>query len=196
MCAWKRQGHSLCDTREAADRAPVSNSGSSACCDRVGEVLHPRARSLAMMDETFMAEALAEARLAAAEGEAPVGAVLVADGRIAGRGRNARERLHDPTAHAEILALQEASRTLGRWRLTGSTMYATLEPCPMCAGALVNARVDRLVYAVTDPKAGAVDTLFDVVRDPRLNHRVEIASGVLAEECGALLREFFRQRRK
>ena len=149
-----------------------------------------------MMDETFMAEALAEARLAAAEGEAPVGAVLVADGRIAGRGRNARERLHDPTAHAEILALQEASRTLGRWRLTGSTMYATLEPCPMCAGALVNARVDRLVYAVTDPKAGAVDTLFDVVRDPWLNHRVEIASGVLAEECGALLREFFRQRRK
>ena len=149
-----------------------------------------------MMDETFMAEALAEARLAAAEGEAPVGAVLVADGRIAGRGRNARERLHDPTAHAEILALQEASRTLGRWRLAGSTMYATLEPCPMCAGALVNARVDRLVYAVTDPKAGAVDTLFDVVRDPRLNHRVEIASGVLAEECGALLREFFRQRRK
>ena len=149
-----------------------------------------------MMDETFMAEALAEARRAAAEGEAPVGAVLVADGRIAGRGRNARERLHDPTAHAEILALKEASRALGRWRLTGSTMYATLEPCPMCAGALVNARVDRLVYAVTDPKAGAVDTLFDLVRDPRLNHRVEIASGVLAEECGALLREFFRQRRK
>src|SRR5437899_7517418 len=143
---------------KAADRARVSNSGSSACCDWVGEVLHPRARarSLAMMDETFMAEALAAARLAAAEGEAPVGAVLVADGRIAGRGRNARERLHDPTAHAEILALQEASRTLGRWRLTGSTMYATLEPCPMCAGALVNARVDRLVYAVTDPKAGAV----------------------------------------
>ena len=149
-----------------------------------------------MMDETFMAEALAEARLAAAEGEAPVGAVLVADGRIAGRGRNARERLHDPTAHAEILALQEASRALGRWRLTGSTMYATLEPCPMCAGALVNARVDRLVYAVADPKAGAVDTLFDILRDPRLNHRVEVASGVLAEECGALLSGFFRQRRK
>ena len=149
-----------------------------------------------MMDETFMAEALAEARLAAAEGEAPVGAVLVADGRIAGRGRNARERLHDPTAHAEILALQEASRALGRWRLTGSTMYATLEPCPMCAGALVNARVDRLVYAVADPKAGAVDTLFDILREPRLNHRVEVASGVLAEECGALLSGFFRQRRK
>ena len=147
-------------------------------------------------DESWMAEALAEARRAAAEGEVPIGAVLVADGRIAGRGRNARERLHDPTAHAEILALQEAARTLGRWRLTGATMYATLEPCPMCAGALVNARVDRLVYAVADPKAGAVDTLFDVVRDARLNHRVAVDRGVLAEECGALLREFFRERRK
>jgi tRNA(adenine34) deaminase len=148
------------------------------------------------MDETFMAEALAEARLAAAEGEVPIGAVLVIDGRVAGRGRNARERLADPTAHAEILALQEASRALGRWRLTGATMYATLEPCPMCAGALVNARVDRLVYGVADPKAGAVDTLFDIVRDPRLNHRIAVTSGIRAEECGALLREFFRQRRK
>jgi tRNA(adenine34) deaminase len=148
------------------------------------------------MDETFMAEALAEARRAAAEGEVPIGAVLVAEGRIAGRGRNARERLQDPTAHAEILALQEAARTLGRWRLTGSTMYATLEPCPMCAGALVNARVDRLVYGVADPKAGAVDTLFDVVRDARLNHRIAVTSAVLAEECGAVLREFFRERRK
>jgi len=148
------------------------------------------------MDETFMAEALAEARRAAAEGEVPIGAVLVVEGRIAGRGRNARERLRDPTAHAEILALQEAARTLGRWRLTGSTMYATLEPCPMCAGSLVNARVDRLVYGVADPKAGAVDTLFDIVRDARLNHRVAVTSGVLAEECGAVLREFFRERRK
>jgi tRNA(adenine34) deaminase len=148
------------------------------------------------MDETFMAEALAEARRAAAEGEVPIGAVLVVEGRIAGRGRNARERLQDPTAHAEILALQEAARSLGRWRLTESTMYATLEPCPMCAGALVNARVDRLVYGVADPKAGAVDTLFDVVRDSRLNHRVAVSSGVLAAECGALLREFFRERRK
>ncbi len=143
-----------------------------------------------------MAEALAEARRAAAEGEVPIGAVLVVEGRIAGRGRNARERLRDPTAHAEILALQEAARTLGRWRLTGSTMYATLEPCPMCAGSLVNARVDRLVYGVADPKAGAVDTLFDIVRDARLNHRVAVTSGVLAEECGAVLREFFRERRK
>src|SRR5205823_12796650 len=148
------------------------------------------------MDETFMAEALAEARRAAAEGEVPIGAVLVVEGRIAGRGRNARERLRDPTAHAEILALQEAARTLGRWRLTGSTMYATLEPCPMCAGALINARVERLVYGVADPKAGAVDTLFEVVRDSRLNHRVQVASGILAAECGEILRQFFRERRK
>ena len=142
-----------------------------------------------------MAEALACARLAATEGEVPVGAVVVLDGRVVGRGRNARERLHDPTAHAEVLALQEAARSLGRWRLTGATVYATLEPCPMCAGALVNARVARLVYGVADPKAGAVDTLFDVVRHPGLNHRVEVASGVLAGECGELLKEFFRGRR-
>ena len=143
-----------------------------------------------------MAEALAEARLAAAEGEVPIGAVVVESGRIAGRGRNARERLRDPTAHAEILALQEASRALGSWRLSGATMYATLEPCPMCAGALVNARIDRLVYGVADPKAGAVDTLFDLVRDGRLNHRMQVDSGVLGRECGEVLREFFRQRRK
>ena len=143
-----------------------------------------------------MAEALAEARQAAAEGEVPIGSVVVFDGRIVGRGRNARERLHDPTAHAEVLALQDAARSLGRWRLTGATIYATLEPCPMCAGALVNARIDRLVYAVADPKAGAAGTLFDIPRDARLNHQVQVASGVLANECGELLKEFFRARRK
>src|ERR671936_1204979 len=125
------------------------------------------------MDATWMAEALAEARKAAADGEVPIGAVVVHDGRIVGRGRNARETRRDPTAHAEVLALQEAARALQRWRLTGTTVYATLEPCPMCAGALVNARVDRLVYAVADPKAGAAGTLFDIVREPRLNHRME-----------------------
>ncbi len=143
-----------------------------------------------------MAEALAEARIAAGEGEVPIGAVVVFEGRIVGRGRNAREKLRDPTAHAEVLALQEAARALGRWRLTGATIYATLEPCPMCAGALVNARVDRLVYSVPDPKAGAAGTLFDIVRDARLNHRVEVESGVLAAECGELLKEFFRSRRR
>src|SRR5438874_13592264 len=142
-----------------------------------------------------MAEALLEARAAAGEGEVPIGSVVVAEGRIVGRGRNAREARSDPTAHAEVLALQEAARALGRWRLSGATVYATLEPCPMCAGALVNARVDRLVYAVPDPKAGAAGTLFDVLRDPRLNHRVEVASGVMAAECGELLSSFFRSRR-
>jgi tRNA(adenine34) deaminase len=148
------------------------------------------------MDATWMAEALAEARIAAGEGEVPIGAVVVFAGRIVGRGRNAREKLRDPTAHAEVLALQEAARALGRWRLTGATIYATLEPCPMCAGALVNARVDRLVYSVPDPKAGAAGTLFDIVRDARLNHRVEVESGVLAAECGELLKEFFKSRRR
>ena len=143
-----------------------------------------------------MAEALAEARRAAAEGEVPIGSVVVFEDRIVGRGRNARERLRDPLAHAEMLALQEAARSLGRWRLTGATIYATLEPCPMCAGALVNSRIDRLVYAVPDPKAGAAGTLFDIPRDPRLNHRVEVNSGVLAVECGELLKDFFRARRK
>jgi tRNA(adenine34) deaminase len=147
------------------------------------------------MDAKWMAEALTEARMAAAEGEVPIGAVVVADGRIVGRGRNARESRRDPTAHAEVLALQEAARSLQRWRLSGATVYATLEPCPMCAGALVNARVDRLVYAVPDPKAGAAGTLFDVPRDPRLNHRVEVVSGVMAAECGELLSAFFRSKR-
>jgi len=156
----------------------------------------PRGSLFEIMDESWMAEALVEARKAAAEGEVPIGSVVVFDGRIVGRGRNARERLHDPTAHAEILALQEAARSLGRWRLTGATIYATLEPCPMCAGALVNARIDRLVYAVADPKAGAAGTLFDVPRDPRLNHQLQVESGVLADLCGALLREFFKARRK
>ena len=143
-----------------------------------------------------MQQALAEARKAGAEGEVPIGAVVVSGGKVIGRGRNARERLRDPTAHAEMLALQEAARATGGWRLSGSAMYATLEPCPMCAGALVNARIDRLVYGVPDPKAGAAGTLFDIPRDPRLNHRIKVDSGVLADECGELLRAFFKDRRK
>jgi tRNA(adenine34) deaminase len=143
-----------------------------------------------------MTEALAEARKAGEEGEVPIGAVVVAEGRVVGRGRNARERLRDPTAHAEVLALQDAAQRAGRWRLTGAEIFATLEPCPMCAGALVNARLSRLVFAVPDPKAGAAGTLFDIVRDARLNHRLEVVSGVLAEECGTLLTSFFRARRK
>src|ERR1041385_2380023 len=125
-----------------------------------------------------MADALAEARGAAIEGEVPIGSVVVADGRIVGRGRNAREARTDPTAHAEVLALQEAARSLGRWRLSGATVYATLEPCPMCAGALVNARVDRLVYAVPAPKAGAAGAPVDIGGDGRLDPPAAQASGV------------------
>src|SRR5919108_4848722 len=138
------------------------------------------------MDATWMAEALAEARKAAAEGEVPIGAVVVHDGRIVGRGRNEREGRRDPTAHAEVLALQEAARSLQRWRLTGATVYATLEPCPMCAGALVNARVDRLVYAVPDPKAGAAGSLFYVPRHPRPKHPPERGGGGMGSGRGGV----------
>ncbi|HEX9242519.1 MAG TPA: tRNA adenosine(34) deaminase TadA [Anaeromyxobacter sp.] len=142
-----------------------------------------------------MREALALAREAAGRGEVPVGAVAVCDGRIVGRGGNGREGARDPTAHAELLAIQEAARTLGRWRLTGVTLYVTLEPCAMCAGAMVLARIDRLVYAATDPKAGAVGSLLDLSCDARLNHRFPVDRGILAEEAGELLRAFFRSRR-
>jgi tRNA(adenine34) deaminase len=138
--------------------------------------------------------ALREARRAAED--VPVGAVVLdASGRLIGAGHNERERTGDPTAHAEILALREAAAHLGEWRLTGCSLVVTLEPCTMCAGAAVLARVERIVYGAIDPKAGAVGSLWDVVRDRRLNHRPEVLGGVLAEECGALLTEFFARRR-
>jgi tRNA(adenine34) deaminase len=144
------------------------------------------------VDEARMREALAEAEAAAAVGDVPVGALVVdAGGIVLARGRNRRELDQDPTAHAEVDAVRAAARALGRWRLEGATVYATLEPCPMCAGALVNARIARLVYACPDPKAGAVDTLFSIGRDSRLNHRFEVTAGVLADECAAVLRAFF-----
>jgi tRNA(adenine34) deaminase len=142
-----------------------------------------------------MEAALDEARVARDGGEVPVGAVAVLDGRILGRGRNRTLELQDPTAHAEMIALREAASSLGAWRLIGVTLYATLEPCAMCAGACVLARIDRLVYGAADPKAGMSGSLASIPDDPRLNHRVDIVSGVLAEECGDLLREFFRSRR-
>jgi tRNA(adenine34) deaminase len=139
-----------------------------------------------------MQQALDEARAALATGDVPVGAVVVdPDGRVVGRGRNRREAEADPTAHAEVVALREAARTRGSWRLDGCTLVVTLEPCTMCAGALVLSRVDRLVFAAFDDKAGAVGSLWDVVRDRRLNHRPEVVSGVLAEESTALLLDFF-----
>jgi tRNA(adenine34) deaminase len=139
--------------------------------------------------------ALDQARLAATHGDVPVGAVVVdqAGNALAAAG-NEREIRHDPTAHAELLALREASRRQQSWRLTGHTLVVTLEPCAMCAGALVLARIARLVFGAFDPKAGAVSSLFDVVRDPRLNHRVEVRGGVLEAECSALLKDFFANR--
>jgi tRNA(adenine34) deaminase len=139
--------------------------------------------------------ALDQARLAASHGDVPVGAVVIdeADNVLAVAG-NEREIRHDPTAHAELLALREASMRLHSWRLTGLTLVVTLEPCTMCAGALVLARIARLVFGAFDPKAGAVSSLFDVVRDPRLNHRVEVRGGVLEAECSALLKDFFTDR--
>lgn len=143
-------------------------------------------------DELFMGLALAEAERALDLGDVPVGAVVVHDGHVVGRGHNRREADADPLAHAEVLALREAAATLGRWRLSSTTLYVTLEPCFMCAGALVNARVDRLVYGATDPKAGAVASLAAVCHDPRLNHRLDVVSGVREVECAAQLRGFFQ----
>jgi len=146
-------------------------------------------------DEEFMGLALALAEEAAAHGDVPVGAVVVTEGRVIGRGANRRERDGDPTAHAEILALRDAGLNLGRWHLGGTTLYVTLEPCPMCAGAMVLARVERLVFGAYDPKSGAAGSVMNILQDPRLNHRVEVQGGVLAEACGQLLRRFFHERR-
>jgi len=147
-------------------------------------------------DAHFMREALREARRAAAEGEVPVGAVLVHGGDVIARDHNRRERLHDPTAHAEMLVITSAAAELASWRLLDCTLYVTLEPCAMCAGAIVLGRVPRVVYGAPDPKAGAAGSVLDLVRHPRLNHRAEVTGGVLADECGALLVEFFASRRR
>jgi tRNA(adenine34) deaminase len=149
-----------------------------------------------MDEELYMREAIAEADSAGALGEVPVGAVVVVDGKIVGRGGNRRESAGDPTAHAEILAIREAARAIGGWRLVGATLFVTQEPCPMCAGAIVNARVERLVYGCDNPKAGAVKTLYRILEDERLNHRVRVEQSALAAECGALLTKFFEALRR
>jgi tRNA(adenine34) deaminase len=147
-------------------------------------------------DLSWMGCALAEADLAAASGEVPVGCVIVdSTGRELGRGRNGRESQRDPTAHAEVIAIRAAAASVGGWRLEGATAFVTLEPCAMCAGALVLARVARVVYGCADPKAGAVDTMFGIGRDARLNHRFEVESGVCAEDCAARLQSFFAKLR-
>ena len=149
-----------------------------------------------MTDEQWMTVALDEARAAAAAGDVPVGAVIVAtDGSILGRGHNRRELDRDPTAHAEIVTLREAAHALNQWRVE-ATLYVTQEPCPMCAGALVNARITRLVYGCPNPKAGAVTSLFSIVTDPRLNHRMSVTAGILADECAAVLSRFFAELRR
>ncbi len=149
-----------------------------------------------MEHEDYMREALSLAREAAQEGEVPVGCVIVKDGEIIGRGRNRREELQRTSSHAEMEAIAQANERLRSWRLDGCTLYVTLEPCPMCAGLVVNSRLTRVVYGAADPKAGAVDTLFRLVSDPRLNHRAEVVAGVEGERCGELLRVFFRSLRE
>ena len=148
-------------------------------------------------DVVFMQRAIEQARQALTLDEVPIGCVIVhgPTGRVIGEGYNRRETDHDPTAHAEMLAIRQAGQTLGHWRLIDCTLYVTLEPCPMCAGAIVNARIPRLVYGATDPKAGACETLYSIPQDPRLNHRVECVGGVLAEPCAQLLKDFFARQR-
>ena len=146
-------------------------------------------------DEEYMRQALAEAEAARDEGEVPVGAVVVSDEEVIGRGRNAVIRTSDPTAHAEIIALRSAATAGGNYRLTGVTLYSTIEPCAMCAGAMVHARVKRLVYGAADPKAGAVETHFGICTSSFLNHQVIVEGGILEDECKALLQSFFRERR-
>jgi tRNA(adenine34) deaminase len=149
-----------------------------------------------LQDQYFMKAAIDQAYIALENEDVPVGAVIVHENKIIGKGYNQRHHLNDPTAHAEIIALTAAAEHIGHWRLHGCTIYVTLEPCPMCAGALVLARIDRLVFGCTDPKTGACGSLYNIVQDERLNHRVEITKDVLAEDCATMLQNFFRNKRK
>lgn len=148
------------------------------------------------MDETFMQEAIKEAKKAELQGEVPIGAVLVHNEEIIGSGRNVREASQSVLSHAELVALEEGSKHLGSWRLEGCTLYVTLEPCPMCAGALVQARIDRVVYGARDPKSGCAGTIMNLLQVEAFNHQVSITAGVLAEECGSLLSSFFKKLRE
>jgi tRNA(adenine34) deaminase len=146
--------------------------------------------------EEAMTVALGEAERAAAEGDVPIGAVVLVEDRVVAQRHNEREALHDPTAHAEVLALRDAATVLGRWRLPDATVVVTLEPCPMCAGALIAARVGRVVFGAADPLAGACGSLYNLCTDPRLNHEVDVTAGVMADETGRLLKQFFAERRE
>ena len=147
-------------------------------------------------EKMYMEEALKEAALAALEGEIPVGAILVQDGRVIARNHNRRERAHDATAHAEILVIREACEKLRRWRLADSTLYVTMEPCPMCAGAIVQARIPRVVVGSMNPKAGCAGSVMNLLQEPGFNHQVELEKGILEEECSTMLKEFFKALRK
>ncbi|GGG87033.1 tRNA adenosine(34) deaminase TadA [Paenibacillus radicis (ex Gao et al. 2016)] len=147
-------------------------------------------------DQAWMQYAIEEARKAEQIGEVPIGAIVVKDGEIIGRGYNLRETKHDPTAHAEMVAIREACEKIGAWRLLDCTLYVTLEPCPMCAGAIVQSRIKRVVYGTDDPKAGCAGTLMNLLQEPRFNHETELTSGVLQTECATLLTQFFRNLRK
>ena len=150
----------------------------------------------AATDERYMLKAIDQAYIAEENADVPIGCVIVYENRVIAKAYNQREQLNDPTAHAEIIALTQAAEFVGNWRLDGCTVYVTLEPCPMCAGALVLARIDRLVYGCDDPKTGACKSLYNIVQDERLNHRLEVTSGVLADKCSRQLQEFFQQRRQ
>ena len=152
-------------------------------------------RAVTAMHDHFMRLAIAEAEAALAENEVPIGAVIVQGERVIASAHNQREQLHDPTAHAEMIAITQAAEALGDWRLQGCTLYVTLEPCPMCAGAIVQARIPLVVYGATDPKAGAVATVFQLLSDRRLNHQSQIVPGVLTDQCGRLLTRFFEAQR-
>ncbi|MCI0499698.1 MAG: tRNA adenosine(34) deaminase TadA [Planctomycetales bacterium] len=147
-------------------------------------------------DERYMRLAIDQAFIAEENGDVPIGCVIVHQNRVIAKAYNQREQLHDPSAHAEIIALTQAAEHIGNWRLTGCTIYVTLEPCPMCAGALVLGRLDRLVYGTDDPKTGAVKSLYNIVQDPRLNHQLEVTGGLMQEECKKQLQDFFLRRRQ
>jgi tRNA(adenine34) deaminase len=149
-----------------------------------------------MEHERFMRVALEEAAVAQSKGEVPIGAVMIRDGLIIARGHNLRESLNDPTAHAEVLVIREAGQVLNDWRMVGCTLYVTIEPCPMCAGALVQSRMAHIVFGATDPKAWADRSLREIVQNPGLNHRMAVTEGILAAECGQIIKEFFRAKRK
>ncbi len=156
---------------------------------------NPEPHGIIAVDNYYMREALVEAAKAGRIGEVPIGAIFVWDNQIIVRAYNLKESTGDPTGHAEILALREASKLKKHWRLSGGILYTTLEPCPMCSGAMVQARIDRLVFGAYDPKGGAAGSLMNLLQDERLNHRVEITAGILETECGQILKDFFRERR-